>query len=233
MGTDFPRLDETVVATAGYLERVARLTEDDVRAPSLLPGWTRAHVITHLARNADALAGVLRGAQTGEVRAMYPSQEQRDADIEDGAGRPVAELRADAVASAGRWHQAANELHAALLDAPASRLPGDPTWPVRRVGSMRWTEVEVHHADLGLGYTAEDWPAEFRADLMERRRRELEETGPALHCYATDTGERWSSGDGPQVTGRSADLLWWLLGRGSGEHLQSSHGTLPELGRWA
>src|SRR4051812_24584039 len=191
MGTRFPNLDETVVATARYLERVSGLSDDEVRAPSLLPGWTRAHVITHLARNADALADVLRGAGAGEVPAMYPSQEKRDADIERGARRPVAELKDDAVASAGRWHQAAHEVHVSALEAPACRLPGGPTWPASRVGPMRWTEVEVHHADLGLGYTAEDWPAQFRAGLMERRRRELAESGPAFHCFATDTGERW------------------------------------------
>ena len=56
MDTDFPHLDETVVATARYLEALTELSDDDVRAPSLLPGWTRGHVITHVARNADALA---------------------------------------------------------------------------------------------------------------------------------------------------------------------------------
>jgi maleylpyruvate isomerase len=233
MGTLFQNLDETVVATARYLERLTDLTDDDVRAPSLLQGWSRAHVITHVARNADALTQVLHGAEAGELRPMYASQEQRDADIEAGAKRSADELREDAVASSGRWHQAANELHVSHLDAPGCRLPGGPTWPVSQVGPMRWTEVEVHHADLGLGYTPEDWSAAFLSSLMERRQRELRESGPAFHWFVTDTGERFSSGEGPQVTGRSADLIWWLLGRGTGEHLQSTHGALPELGRWA
>ncbi|MDX6326817.1 MAG: maleylpyruvate isomerase [Nocardioidaceae bacterium] len=229
----FPNLDETVVATARYLDALTVLTDDDVRAPSLLAGWTRGHVITHLARNADALCNVLHGARSGELRPMYASQEQRDADIEAGASRSAAELRDDAVASAGRWVQAANELPASALDTPCCRILGGPTWPVSQVSQMRWTEVEVHHADLGIGYTADDWPADFVAGLMERRRRELVGTGPAFSWFVTDTGARWSSGAGPQVTGRAADLVWWLLGRGSGAHLRSTHGALPELGSWA
>lgn len=233
MGTLFSNLDETVVATARYLDRLTVLSDDDVRAPSALPGWTRGHVITHLARNADALTNLIHGAEAGEVRSMYPSQEQRDAVIEEGARRSAAELHEDAVASAGRWHEAANELHVSHADALCSRLPGGPTWPVSEVCPMRLTEVEVHHADLGLGYGPEDWPAEFLSSLMQRRQQELLETGPAFHWFVDETGERFSSGEGPQVTGRAADLVWWLIGRGTGAHLQCTHGALPELGRWA
>jgi len=231
--TDFPNLDETVVATARFLDTLSGLTDDDVRAPSLLPGWTRAHVITHVARNADALANVLHGAQAGELRAMYQSQEQRDADIEAGAKRSAAELLGDAVAACGRWHQAAEEVHSANLENPMERVPGGPTQPVRRVGMMRRTELEVHHADLGSGYTASDWPADFVSALMKRRHRELEDGGVALRWRATDTGESWAAGDGPEVTGPAAELVWWLLGRGRGEGLACSAGQLPELGRWA
>lgn len=37
-----------------------RLTDDGLCAPSTLPGWTRAHVIGHLARNAEALGPARR-----------------------------------------------------------------------------------------------------------------------------------------------------------------------------
>src|SRR3954453_5651089 len=116
MEDGFPHHDETVVATARYLAALTELTDEDVRQPSVLPGWTRAHVITHIARNADALTNVLHGAQAGELRSQYPSTDERNADIEAGATRSVAELRADAIASAGRWVQAANELHSSKLD---------------------------------------------------------------------------------------------------------------------
>lgn len=233
MDTDFPNLDETVVATARLLDSVGRLDDDGVREPSLLPGWTRGHVITHLARNADALSNILHAAQAGEVGSMYPSQEQRDSDIEAGAGRSALELHDDVVAACGRWDQAANGLHSANLDNPMARVPDGPTQPVRRVGMMRRTEVEVHHADLDVGYTAADWPADFVSALMKRRHRELSDAGVGLRWRSTDTGESWQTGDGPEVTGTAADIVWWLLGRGTGETLTSSEDRLPELGRWA
>ena len=233
MDTDFPHLDETVVATARYLEALTELSDEDVRAASVLPGWTRAHVMTHVARNADALANVLHGAQLGEVRAQYPSTEERDAEIEAGAGRTADELRKDSVAAAGRWRQAAEQLHAANLDNRCERTPGGTSYPARRVAISRRTEVEVHHADLGIGYTAADWPADLVEALFKRRHKELSGADVAVRCRATDTGASFSTGDGPEVTGTAADLLWWLLGRGDGAGLASSDGRLPELGRWA
>ena len=227
-----PHLDETVVATARFLGSVADLTDADVRAPSVLPDWSRGHVISHLARNADALTNVLHAAETGAGDVMYASNEQREADIEAGAGRSAAELKADVVAACGRWVQAANEVHRSHLDAPVRRLPDGETWPAYRAGVMRWTEVEVHHADLGLDYSAADWPASFVAHLMKRRARELTDDGVALRWRATDTGETWSSGDGPEVTGPAALIAWWLLGRGTGAGLACSEGRLPEIGRW-
>ena len=233
MDTDFPHLDETVVATAALIDTVSRLSDEALRGPSVLPGWSRAHVVTHVARNADALSNLLHGAEAGEVRAMYPSQEARDADIEAGAGRGAQELLADLVAACGRWEQAANGLHSRNLEAPVRSRPGNEPFPARRVGMMRRTEVEVHHADLDAGYTAADWPADFVRALFKRRRRELEERGVALRWRATDTGDSWETGEGPEVTGTAADLVWWLLGRGTGEALTCSTGQLPELGRWA
>jgi maleylpyruvate isomerase len=233
MELDFPHLDETVVATARYLEALTELGDEDVRRPSLLPGWTRAHVITHVARNADALAHVLHGAQQGELRAMYESQESRDAAVEDGAERTAEELREDAVASAGRWQQAANELHLAQVEAPACRTPGDEPWPVRRVFAMRRTEVEVHHADLGLSYSPAQWPVDFVEHLLKRRRRELEAKGVAVRLELSDRDPVPIGDGGPVVAGAAPDVLWWLLGRGSGEGLTCSDERLPEIGRWS
>ncbi|HZC40516.1 MAG TPA: maleylpyruvate isomerase N-terminal domain-containing protein, partial [Streptosporangiaceae bacterium] len=69
-------------ATGRLLDTIAGLTEAQARAPSLLPGWTRAHVLTHIARNADGLANLLRWARTGTQTPMYASAGARDADIE-------------------------------------------------------------------------------------------------------------------------------------------------------
>jgi maleylpyruvate isomerase len=41
-------------AQARLMQQVAHLSDNGIRSPSLLPDWTLAHVLTHLARNADA-----------------------------------------------------------------------------------------------------------------------------------------------------------------------------------
>jgi maleylpyruvate isomerase len=151
--TAIPHLQEMVVGTTRYLGALGGLSDDAMQGRSLLPGWTRGHVVTHLSRNADAFCNLLHWAETGEPQYMYHSREQRDADIERGAGRPAVELRADASASAGRLLQALNELDVRHEDVEVARAPGGETFPARMVATLRWVEVEIHHADLDAGYT--------------------------------------------------------------------------------
>lgn len=73
------------------MDRVAGLSDDDMRSASALPGWSLGHVLTHLARNADAHARRLAGALVGQDVPKYgPGQDQRAGEIESGAGRPAA-----------------------------------------------------------------------------------------------------------------------------------------------
>jgi maleylpyruvate isomerase len=230
-----PRLDETVLATTRYLQALTELADEDVRGPSLLPGWSRAHVITHLARHADALTHALHGVLNGADAWMYSSQDARNADIEAGSRRGATELREDAAASWGRLLQTLNELHPAQLDVAVSRLPDGPRFlTVRTVPQVRWTEVEVHHADLDIGYTAADWPADLALLLIGRRVDELGLDGPSMVLSGTDVDGLWKtgSGAGPEIRGPARALAWWLIGRGEGAGLVSSTGELPRLGNW-
>jgi len=233
--TALPQLSETIDATTRYLEAVDALDDDAVRAPSLLPGWTRAHVITHVARHADALTHALHGVLNGEEAWMYSSQEDRDAGVEAGASRSAAELHEDSASAWGRLLQTFNELHPRHLDVPVSRVPGGPTFlHVRDLPYKRRTEVEVHHADLGVGYTAADWPVDLALALVAQRQDELGVDGPSMALSATDVDGLWKlgSGLGPEIHGTASALAWWLLGRGEGAGLVSSTGQLPTLGRW-
>ena len=54
-----PALKRIALATQSLLRDTIDLDEEQWHAPSLLPGWSRAHVATHIARNADALRRVL------------------------------------------------------------------------------------------------------------------------------------------------------------------------------
>src|SRR5919106_3424262 len=89
---------------------MSRMGDDAFAAPSALPGWSRAHVLTHVARNADALINLLTWARTGVRTPAYASREQRDADIEAGARRTPAEIRADVVESSDRLGRGVREM---------------------------------------------------------------------------------------------------------------------------
>jgi maleylpyruvate isomerase len=240
-------LEESDSATQRYLEALTALGEDDLRAPSLLPGWTRGHVATHVARNADGLRNLLVWARTGVETPQYLSWEQRNLDIDSGAGRRSEELVEDNRSSAERFRQEASQLTGDQWDVPVRTLSSPRMFPARLVLRSRLIEVEVHHADLGIGYRAADWPAGFTAMLLERLEGDRAK-GPAVVLSATDTGGRWrfgsrpgadvpgrvseATGSVPEVTGSAADLAWWSLGRGDGAGLVCSAGDLPELGRW-
>ncbi len=229
-----PNLVEMVVASTRFLGALSDLTDDDMRAPSLLPGWTRAHVVTHVARNADALGNLLHWAETGQEHYMYESPEQRDADIEAGAGRSAHDLRVDASASAGRFMQAINELDVRHEDNLVARQPGAPTFPAREIASIRLVEIQVHHADLNAGFSHEDWDTEF-CELLLSRVVDDRADGPAMVLRATDTGKVWKygvQGQGPTIEGRTCDLAWWVIGRGDGAGLTSDSDVLPQLSRW-
>ena len=79
------RVDES---TGRLLAGTAAVTDAQAREPSLLPGWTRGHLLTHLARNADGLRNLLTWARTGVMTPQYHSAAARDEDI-----RPEPALR--------------------------------------------------------------------------------------------------------------------------------------------
>src|SRR5437660_10733430 len=84
----------------------AELGDEAARRPSLLPGWSVGHVLTHLARNADGHVRRLEGALIGKEVARYPGgKDQRDGEIEAGASRAASELAADVLTSAARLEE--------------------------------------------------------------------------------------------------------------------------------
>ena len=151
--------DQIDDATTLLLVTAAQLTDEQVRQPSLLPGWTRGHVLTHLARGGDALRNLLDGARTGIPRPAYASPQARDADIEAGAGRSAAELAADVRDSAAAFRAAAlampDESWATKVTVPTGPAPASHLL-VRRL-----VEIELHHVDLGCDYRPSDWPTTF------------------------------------------------------------------------
>ena len=71
-------------ATQRLLGDTIGMDEDQWRAPSLLPGWTRAHVAVHLARGADALE---HGLDLSVVHDVQHADQPRPSARESGAVR--------------------------------------------------------------------------------------------------------------------------------------------------
>ncbi|MEU3659080.1 maleylpyruvate isomerase family mycothiol-dependent enzyme [Streptomyces sp. NPDC032940] len=212
-------------ATERLLTAVGKLDNAGVTDQSRLPGWTRGHVLAHLARNADALVNVLEG------RPMYVSAEARDADIEHDAGRPLDAQLADLRESAARFQEAG----AAPADwSRTVTLRNGITDSASRVPFRRWAEVDLHHVDLGIGYELEDLPAEFTereiAFLAARftGHPDVPPTRLSDGTRAWRTG-REAGGREVTVTGAPADLLGWLAGRREGSALTVDGGALPAL----
>jgi maleylpyruvate isomerase len=147
-------------ATERLLDTVRRFSDDDVRRPSLLPGWTRAHVLAHLVGGAGALRNLLDSARTGEVTPAYASQEARDAAIEAGSRQDGATLLGQLIASADRFRAAATAMPEAAWERSVPVLSGAPM-PATELLERRLVELELHHTDLDAGYAVEDWPKAF------------------------------------------------------------------------
>ena len=236
--TDVLRPDPDLIARAdrALVRTVDSLSAHQYAEASQLPGWTRAHVVAHLALNAEGLAGVLHGAHLGHPQCMYASPEARDADIAGLAAADPAELRERLLAATARFGQAVEAMHEDEWHGRFERTPGGQDIALANIPLMRLREVEIHHADLGAGYSAADWPEDFRTILLESMTKR---PYPApFTVRPTDLGRTWHYGEGdagstgPVVTGSAAAIGWWLTGRGSGEGLTTDTGTLPEVDPW-
>ena len=177
-----------VAAQAALDAALADLSDAVARGPSLLPGWSVGHVLTHIARNAESLIWRLEGAGRGELRDQYPGGlAQRTADIEDGATRAAEALTSDVHRTSAAVELVMAELPVEAWDAP-SRTSRGVVESSRDAVLSRWREVVVHHGDLGLGPVA--LPHDLVGAWLPRELPRLaDRTDPAL-------------------------LLSWIIGRG-------------------
>ncbi len=189
-------------ALVEHLEAMTGGPDADPTRPCLLPDWTRGHVLTHIARNADSFVRVLEAARRGESVTQYEGGAvSRNADIEAGAGRDwdalVADVRSsaatleDVFATQDRWDLA-------MTNSSGESVPHTDL-PFRRL-----REVVVHHADLGdPAFTPDDWPDEYvredlrRMEMLYSSRQPMGATGLPVAANSVPPRQR----------------LCWLLGR--------------------
>ena len=225
-------------ATARILRTATEFDDASLRRLSRCAGWSRAHVLSHVARNADALTNLLTWASTGREIPMYASRESREEDIEAGSGRGSEEIIEDVRVSSYRFSAAvasvpdeAWERQVRMETAGSGRVI-----PARRVLWERLKEVEIHHVDLDAGYSPADWAPWFVSRALAETVRMFgrRADAPGLTLVIDGTTERVGSGGEVTVTGTAAAMLGWLVGRAAGEGLQvEPPGALPTLPPWA
>ncbi len=199
---------------ATHTERFLATTRslDDVGAPTLCAGWTRGHVVSHVARNADGLVRLVRSAVDGTRDTMYASREERNADIEAGARRSPAELAEDVEATAAVLDGALARLGPEHADHPLERTPGDIRGRGADIVLMRLRELTWHHVDLDAGFGFADLEPPLVALFLEEEVERLRglDGAPDVTLRSTE-GDEWSIGVGTtSVTGDRAALLGWL-----------------------
>ena len=217
-------------------EMLAPLDDAAFAQPSRLAGWTRGHVVTHLARNADALVNLLTWARTGVPTPMYPSAESRNAGIEDGAGRPAAEQRDDLATAAARLMETARAMSPGAWAGTVRSAQGRDI-PGSEIPWMRVREVWIHRADLDAGAGFEAMPDEVARALVRdvagwmdgRVTERVALLSPGLDMAFGGSPEQRAT----RVHGTSQALAEWLVGRSRGERLDvEGGGAVPELPRW-
>lgn len=213
----------------------AGLDDAQLGAPSVLDGWTRGHVLSHLSRNADALTNLLHWARTGVETPMYPSQAARSEGIDAGAGNPLRMQLADLAESGARLREAARSLPedrrtAAIRSAQGRDITAlDVPW-------MRNRELWLHLVDLDAGFTMNDIPAAVARDLVADVAGWMSSRVDTTADLLVDgTGAPIRLGGGTAATsvisGPAQQLAGWLTGRLDPEQL-SSTGPFPLLPPW-
>ncbi|PWR14124.1 maleylpyruvate isomerase [Micromonospora acroterricola] len=223
-------------ATSRLLRTAASMDAADLACASLLPGWTRGHVLAHLARNADGFVNLLTAARTGEPLPMYASPAARTADIEAGAGRPPAEHLDDLRRSADRFSEAVAAMPVEAWAATVETRRGP--WPAALLVWGRLREIEVHHLDLAAAYGPADWSEAFAHRLLhEVAAHHADRPAPPSMVLRFD-GSRHELviGDGtaaPVIAGPAPALAAWLIGRdGGGALAVTPDGPLPTPPEW-
>jgi maleylpyruvate isomerase len=223
--------------TAYFSRKLSELSDEQLRQPSLLDGWSRSHVVAHVGYNARALTRLVGWANTGVETPMYESTEARDYEINFGATLPPIALR-------NLNEHAAITLNVEWRDTP------DDAWsnevrtiqgrviPLSETPWLRSREVWVHAVDLGNGGRFADVPVTVLTRLLREISGAWTTRGehPAFGIAATDAAVELPSPVGKDLLrGSLADLTAWATGRATPAErarLSLGGGDAPVAPRW-
>ena len=222
-------------AAAGFREELEGLTDASVGRSSLLPDWTRGHVLAHVAGVCNGMARQLEYAERGERIELYDGgQEGRNRAIEEGAGASADEHRERVAAALDRALAAFRRLEGNAWERPISYRDG----VVRDGGLALWRELVIHRSDLGTGATQHGWDEGFCEHVLGfLAPRVPEGLAFRLHPGDRDAVVLGGGDETVDVYGRLGDLAAWLAGRPV-DHAavraerRGEAVSLPEIGPW-
>ncbi|TFC09837.1 maleylpyruvate isomerase family mycothiol-dependent enzyme [Cryobacterium algoritolerans] len=210
-------LEAVVLGTEFFRRGVDALPDEALKGESLLPGWSRAHVVAHVGFNALAIGRLAQWAATGVESPMFASVEARNAEIADGALLSSDELRElfdeSAVALDRYWR----EIPESRWEHPVRNGQGTVV-PVSETLWMRAREVWIHGVDLNVGTSFADIPAAVLERILGDIKGVWQARGESsIRLRVVDAGRAYSGAAdaGVQVSGSLAALTAWAAGRGS------------------
>ncbi|MGQ1839507.1 maleylpyruvate isomerase family mycothiol-dependent enzyme [Kocuria turfanensis] len=224
--TDLSRLGRE---TDRFLATAESLSEEELAAPSLCDGWSRAHVVAHLASNGRALVRLVDWAVTGREQRPYASPEARNREIDELAALPREELLRRTGESAAYFAEQCRRLGGDLavdeVHMHGKRIPASA------VVALRNSEIVVHHHDLDTSWTLERAEPDSLLDALEAAVRTMRAKDAPGMTLVTEEGDEWVIGDGAaRVRSDRAGLLAWLA-RGQAGRVTAEE-RLPALPTW-
>lgn len=235
--TTDPGLQEQLLqarrGTAFFARKLNELSDAELDGRSLLPGWSRRHVVAHVGYNARAIARLVEWAATGVETPMYPSVSVRDEEINFGATLSPIALRNlfdhSAVHLSVEWRDLPDDAWRHEVRTAQGRIV-----PASETVWMRTREVWVHAVDLDNGAIFADIPE----SVLERLLRDI--TG-AWAARGTDkgflvkvTGTDLVFGDPDAsvvLAGPLPGVAQWATGRGTGG-VTAGDGPVPAAPKW-
>ena len=210
------RRHEITAATQRLLGDAIALSEDDWHAPTRLPGWSRAHIATHLTRHAQALTALVREITTTHPSSFPWTIEHADEDLNLGAFSGAIALQEALDTSSADLMAAFDEMDDAGWAVPLTT--GSGPLPASALVLDRLNEVIIHHVDLDLGFDFTDVDPTVVRSLLDWNLERRPGLSKVLQNLLND--------------GHTAEaILGWLTGRYAPVTVGTTHG-LEFSGPW-
>lgn len=153
------------LGTAYFARKLNELPDAALGAPSLVPGWSRRHVIASIGFQARALARLVEAARERRAEEILHEPEAQNEDVDFGATLPDHALRYLFHHSEVHLNVEWRDLDAAGWEASVRTLDGSNV-AVAQTPWMRATEIWLGAVDLANGGSSRDFPPQLIAHLL-------------------------------------------------------------------